>query len=198
MTWKRVATAAILIPVVVAIVLFTPTFAVAIATAIITILALREYFALGDAIGHRAYRFWTVLSALLLVFVQWRVFQGFVFGGATNRFLSSHSALVSDNSALIYRVYTLFSPSSTFFVFVLGLTVATLWTRRPFCWWLSRFLTPSDCMVFPNKVRGYSSSPWSSPGRRTPSRTSRDAHLASIRWLRTFRRRKPGKVRQPA
>jgi len=132
MTWKRVATAAVLIPVVVAIVLFTPTSVVAIATAIVTILALREYFALGDAIGHRAYGFWTIFCALLLTFVQWRVFQPFFFLSATiGSMSSSHTALVSDNSALIHRLSTLFSPSSIFFAFVLGLTVLTLWTRRP-------------------------------------------------------------------
>src|SRR5208337_1636685 len=71
MTGTRVLTALVLIPIVIALVLFTPTWAVALATAIITVLALREYFALGDAIGHRAYRLWTVFSALLLICVQW-------------------------------------------------------------------------------------------------------------------------------
>ena len=65
MTWKRVLTALVLIPVVVGIVLFTPTWVVALATAGITVLALREYFALGDAIGHRAYKMWTILCAVL-------------------------------------------------------------------------------------------------------------------------------------
>jgi phosphatidate cytidylyltransferase len=132
MTWTRIATAAILIPVVVAIVLFTPTYVVAIATAIITILALREYFALGDAIGHRAYRFWTIFTALLLVFAQWRVSRPFFFLGASMESVpSSHIALVSENLALVQRFSTLFSPSSIFFLFILGLTVLTLWTRRP-------------------------------------------------------------------
>jgi len=60
MTWKRVATAAVLIPVcrgdcfvgstaLLALVDGAGDFA----------LALFEYFALGEAIGHRAYRFWT-------------------------------------------------------------------------------------------------------------------------------------------
>ena len=70
MTWKRVATALVLIPVVVGLVLFTPTWVVAIATAAITILALWEYFALGDAIGHRAYRLWTIVCAGLMLYVQ--------------------------------------------------------------------------------------------------------------------------------
>src|SRR5215470_9631797 len=79
MTWKRVATALVLIPVVVGLVLFTPTWVVAIATAAITVLALWEYFALGDAIGHRAYRLWTVFCSLLLVYVHWRVLRPFSY-----------------------------------------------------------------------------------------------------------------------
>src|ERR1700758_2145924 len=71
MTWKRVATALVLIPIVVGLVLFTPTWAVAIATAVVTVFALWEYFALGDAIGHRAYRLWTTFCALLLLLCQW-------------------------------------------------------------------------------------------------------------------------------
>ena len=70
MTWKRVATALVLIPVVVGLVLFTPTWVVAIATAAITVLALWEYFALGESIGHRGYRVWTIVCAGLLLFVQ--------------------------------------------------------------------------------------------------------------------------------
>src|SRR5229473_1534292 len=71
MTWTRVATAAVLIPVVVVLVLYTSTVVVAVATAIIALLALWEYFALGEAIGHRAYRLWTMFCAVLLVCSQW-------------------------------------------------------------------------------------------------------------------------------
>src|SRR5712671_6162663 len=72
MTWKRVATAVVLVPVVVGLVLWGSTEVVAIAIALVTLLALFEYFALGEAIGHRAYRFWTGTCALALVYVQWR------------------------------------------------------------------------------------------------------------------------------
>jgi CDP-diglyceride synthetase len=65
MLFTRILTALILIPVVVALVLFTSTTVVAIATAVITVLALREYFALGEAIGHRPYRLWTNLCVSL-------------------------------------------------------------------------------------------------------------------------------------
>jgi len=47
MTWKRVATAAVLIPVVVGLVLWGSTAIVALAVALVTLLALFEYFALG-------------------------------------------------------------------------------------------------------------------------------------------------------
>src|SRR5271170_3795775 len=73
MTWKRVATAAVLIPFVVGLVLFGSTTWIAVALALLTILALREYFALGDAIGHRAYRAWTAICAILIVYTQWVV-----------------------------------------------------------------------------------------------------------------------------
>jgi phosphatidate cytidylyltransferase len=123
MTWKRVATALVLIPIVVAIVLFTSTAVVAIATAVITILALWEYFTLGEAIGHRAYRFWTISCALLLLFSQW--FQTlFIDGGVVIGIRVLNSAEHPVNVGLL-------NPVHIFFLFVLGLTVLTLWTRRP-------------------------------------------------------------------
>ncbi len=122
MTWKRVLTALVLIPVVVAIVLFTSTTVVAIATAIITVLALWEYFALGDAIGHRAYRLWTTFCALLIICVQCmgvpfktanQMVKVVLFGG------DHFPRREAPGSFLVL------------FVFVLGLTALTLWTKRP-------------------------------------------------------------------
>jgi phosphatidate cytidylyltransferase len=118
MTWKRVATALVLIPVVVGLVLFTPTWAVAVATAVITVLALWEYFALGEAIGHRAYRVWTIFCSLLFIYFQW---------------LFAYNNRASD------RLYFLFGwplgerPSLDWylFLFVLGLAMLILWTKRP-------------------------------------------------------------------
>src|SRR5260370_25137047 len=71
MAWKRVATAGVLIPFAVGIVLWGSTALLAVTVALVTMLALFEYFALGEAIGHRAYRFWTATCALLLIYVQW-------------------------------------------------------------------------------------------------------------------------------
>jgi phosphatidate cytidylyltransferase len=126
MTWQRVLTALVLIPAVVAIVLFTPTWAVAIATAIITILALREYFALGDAIGHRAYRLWTILCSMLFIvqlLLPRRTFSYSILG-------SSQSSSVFPNSTAQFYV-AIYSPLTVLLIFVLGITFLTLWTRRP-------------------------------------------------------------------
>jgi len=116
MTWKRVATAAVLIPVVVALVLLAPTSVIALVLALITLLALFEYFALGAAIGHRAYRFWTASCCLLLLYLQWLATREQVLvlgGGETLR------AGIAPNLV------------EAFFVFVVGLAALTLWTKRP-------------------------------------------------------------------
>ena len=122
MTWKRVATAAVLIPFVVGLVLFGSTTWIAVALALVTILALREYFALGDAIGHRAYRAWTAICAILIVYAQWVVTLqasyhlgwGFSLNRQIGRFANS-----------------LGTTQDVFFLFVLGVTALTLWTKRP-------------------------------------------------------------------
>jgi phosphatidate cytidylyltransferase len=125
MTWKRVLTALVLIPVVVGLVLYTPTFVVAIATIVITALALWEYFALGEAIGQRPYRIWTLICAILLILPnpdlrsEW--VQPVLLG-------AGHSA---SEAILAKAILVLLSPTSLFFLFVLGLSCLTLWTRRP-------------------------------------------------------------------
>jgi len=51
MTWKRVATAVVLIPFVVGLVVRGSTAIVALAVGLVTLVALFEYFALGEAIA---------------------------------------------------------------------------------------------------------------------------------------------------
>ena len=122
MTWKRVATAVILIPVVVGLVLFASTACVALFLGLVVLLALLEYFSLGDAVGHRAYRFWTASCGLLLVYVQWvqAVEPSYQLAGG----------LVLQRQ--IWRfAQGLPSTQAAFFVFVLGVALLTVWTRRP-------------------------------------------------------------------
>jgi phosphatidate cytidylyltransferase len=125
MTWKRVATAAVLIPFVVGIVLWGSTAIVSLCTALVTLLALFEYFALGEAIGHRAYRFWTASCALLMLYFQWLTtvlnwnkLGGFVYQPWQMR---------------VGVFLTRFSPRAedAIFIFVLGIAAITLFTRRP-------------------------------------------------------------------
>jgi phosphatidate cytidylyltransferase len=122
MTWKRVATAVVLIPCVVGLVLWGSTAVVAIALALVILLALFEFFALGDAIGHRAYRFWTATCALALVYVQWlaAIAPAYELAGG----LTIHR-MVGRVLGVIPTV------SDVFFIFLLGVCVITLFTRRP-------------------------------------------------------------------
>ena len=122
MTWKRVATAVVLIPGVVALVLWTSTAVIAIALAAIILLALFEFFALGDAIGHRAYRFWTATCALFLVFVQYLAASG----PPESLVLSSDRILGIGRTTFVRPVI-----HDVFFLFLIGVMILTLATKRP-------------------------------------------------------------------
>jgi phosphatidate cytidylyltransferase len=122
MTWKRVATAVVLIPFVVGLVVAAPTSWVTIAVTLVDLLALFEFFALGDAIGHRAYRFWTASCAVLLVFSQYLAAMD-----------EAHSL---GNGLTLHRVIARFavappSVADVFFIFLIGVMILTLATRRP-------------------------------------------------------------------
>lgn len=122
MTWKRVATAAVLIPLVLLLVLEASTAWVTVAVTLMVLLALFEFFGLGDAIGHRAYRFWTASCAVLLVFTQY--------------LLSLDEAHSLGNGLSLHRQIGRFivpSPSvaDVFFIFLIGAAILTLATRRP-------------------------------------------------------------------
>jgi phosphatidate cytidylyltransferase len=122
MTWKRVATAVVLIPAVVGLVLWGSTAVVALAVALILLLSVFEFFSLGDAIGHRAYRYWTAVCALLLVYVQYLAAVSPVHelpGG-----LSFHRQMGRFTGGLP-------TVQGAFFLFLMGVAALTLWTRRP-------------------------------------------------------------------
>ena len=122
MTWKRVATAAMLIPFAVGLVLWGSTAVLAVGVALVTLLALFEYFALGEAIGHRAYRFWTASCALLLIFVQW--------------LMGEQASFLLAGGLIAYQKVWWFANAAPgletmFFLFVLGIAAITLFTKRP-------------------------------------------------------------------
>lgn len=123
MTWKRVATAAVMVPLVAGLVLFGSTPLLALGLSLAILLALFEYFALGEAIGHRAYRYWTATCALLLVYLQWvptAVSESYPLSGG----LTLHR--------IVWRFsYGLPTVAEGLLLFVLGVAVIILFTRRP-------------------------------------------------------------------
>src|SRR2546426_3512748 len=126
MTWKRVATAAVLIPFVVGIVLWGSTALLALAVALFTLLALFEYFALGEAIGHRAYRFWTASCALLMLYLQWLI------QWTTTATHWGQYGGVTYPRRLVWLLVRVDPPAeAAFFLFVLGIAAITLFTKRP-------------------------------------------------------------------
>ena len=122
MTWKRVATAVVLIPAVIGLVLGAPTAWVAVAMAGVMMLSLFEFFALGDAIGHRAYKFWTSVCACLLVFSQYLAAMDYAHSLGDG--LSPHR---------IIGRFAVLGPTvaDVLFIFLMGVAVLTLATRRP-------------------------------------------------------------------
>lgn len=122
MTWKRVATAVVLIPIVVGLVGFAPTAWMTIALTLVILLAMFEFFALGDAIGHRAYRFWTASCAVMLVFVQ------FLAAMDEQHALGDGLVLHRVIGRFMYPTPTV---ADVFFIYLIGITVLTLATRRP-------------------------------------------------------------------
>lgn len=71
MTLKRVLTAAVLIPAVVATVWWAHTSVLTVVATMVALLALLEFFALGEHAGLRGYRVWTGFCAIAIFFMQW-------------------------------------------------------------------------------------------------------------------------------
>lgn len=118
-TVTRILTAAILIPAVVALVWWGPTWLVAAAGGSVALLALFEFFSLGARLNLQAYRFWTALCALGIFFQQWTASV-------------AHSYQVGRNLRLIQSSATPEFPLElVFFVFLLGCAATVFASRRP-------------------------------------------------------------------
>jgi phosphatidate cytidylyltransferase len=118
-TVTRILTAAILIPAVVALVWWGPTWLVAAAGGSVALLALLEFFSLGARLNLEAYRLWTALCALGIFFQQWTASV-------------AHSYQVGRNLRLIQSSATPEFPLELlFFVFLLGCAATVFASRRP-------------------------------------------------------------------
>lgn len=116
----RILTAAVLIPVVVALVWWGPAALLAAAAAAVAILALREFFNLGELVGLRAFRYWTFACAAGIFCAQ------YIAGSADTLTLGSGVTIVRPSASPLA-----ISLDEALLVFVFGLVVAGLATRRP-------------------------------------------------------------------
>jgi phosphatidate cytidylyltransferase len=115
----RILTAAVLIPAVVALVWWGPAPLLAAVAAGVAILALREFFNLGELVGLRAFRYWTFACVAGIFYAQYAA------GSADTVTLGSGVTLVRPSS-IPFAV----SLDEVFLVFVFGLVIAGLATRR--------------------------------------------------------------------
>ena len=117
-TAVRLATGIVLIPVVVAAVWFGGPVAIAGLTALCALLALREFFTLGEHAGLRGYRLWTSLCSLGLIFAQWSAAANYWTIGRNLRLTRTVAAPEVSLDAVL-------------FLFLLGAAVLVLISRRP-------------------------------------------------------------------
>lgn len=115
----RVLTAVVLAPAVAALVWFSPPEIVAAGAAVVALVALREFFLLGERVGLRAFQKWTMFSAAALFFAQYaeglRETHRFGLG-----FFLVREARFSDVSI-----------EAVLLLFLLGAAAIGLGTRRP-------------------------------------------------------------------
>ncbi len=115
----RILTAVVLIPIVVALVLWGPSALFAALAGIVAILALVEFFELGNRVGLRAYQKWTIACVAGLFYAQFS--QGFV---------ETHA--IGEGVSLVRNaVGGVLSAEAILLVFVFGCVSIGLATRRP-------------------------------------------------------------------
>jgi len=114
----RVLTAAVLLPVVVLAVTWGPSWVVAALVALVTLLALHEFFRLGERVGLRGYHRWTTVCALALVLEQWATADVRTWP------MGPDAKLVRTTGVLVLPL------EFVFIVFALGAAVIALASRR--------------------------------------------------------------------
>jgi phosphatidate cytidylyltransferase len=115
----RIATAAILIPIVVALVWWGPPALLAVLACAVAILALFELFDLGDKVGLRAFKKWTYFCTALVFYSQYS--EGLV---QTHSFSEGVSALRNAAAGVL-------SLDAALLIFIFGCVALGLATRRP-------------------------------------------------------------------
>jgi phosphatidate cytidylyltransferase len=120
MTLSRILTAAVLIPAVVLVVWWGPSSVVTVLATAVVLLALLEFFSLGEHVGLHGYRIWTGLCAVAIYFTLW-------FASAQESHNLSGGLRIIRNSS-----FALFFTTEIILVtFVLGATAIILFGRKP-------------------------------------------------------------------
>ena len=115
----RIATAAVLMPIVVALVWFGPPALLAALACVVAILALFEFFDIGDKVGLRAFKKWTYFSTALIFYSQYSV------GLVETRSFTGGVSVVRN------AVGGVLSLDAAFLIFIFGCVALGLATRRP-------------------------------------------------------------------
>ncbi len=115
----RLATAAVLIPIVVALVWWAPPIALAGIAAIVAILALVEFLNLGDRVGMRGFKLWTYFCTVLIFYAQ------FSLGRLETHSLAGGISLIRDVTGGTLSI------EAALLVFLFGCVILGLLTRRP-------------------------------------------------------------------
>jgi len=115
----RLATAAVLIPIVVALVWWAPAIILAGIAAVVATLALVEFLNLGDRIGLRGFKLWTYFCTVLIFYAQ------FSLGRIETRTLAGGLSMVRDAAGGTLSI------DAALLIFLFGSVVLGLLTKRP-------------------------------------------------------------------
>lgn len=110
----RILTAAVLIPLVVALVWFAPPLVLAAAAALVSALALVEFFNLAERLGAKPFRKWTLVCATALFYAQYSL------GSVETRSLGGGALFVHNTVAGVLPI------EAVFVIFVFGAAVLGL------------------------------------------------------------------------
>ncbi len=117
---RRILTAAVLIPIVVALIWFAPPWVLAGVAALVSIIALREFFDLADRQGAAGFKKWTIACSAALFYAQYSL------GLVETRNLRAGPCLllrVAPKAAIL-------SLEAVLLIFIFGMVAIGLFTRR--------------------------------------------------------------------
>jgi phosphatidate cytidylyltransferase len=133
---RRLVTAAVLIPIVVLVVLWTPSAVIAALAALVLLLALDEFFKLAERMAMRGYRFWTMMCALALIYAQWSE------NSVQTRPLGSNVELVRNLGGVTISI------DAILMIFILGATLIGIFSRRAIAEVLPAICSSSAALLF--------------------------------------------------